>query len=74
VIVESSWFHFNWDDELRGLRPDDKMPDHERRTVQCENWIWTLVETPNGFHLTNLLPTGFIINVADVITHVHRQF
>jgi hypothetical protein len=61
VTLDESWFylHLNTDHELIWLQPDGEIPERERRMIQSEQVMLTIVSNPSGFHLINVLPKGF---------------
>jgi hypothetical protein len=61
VTLDESWFYLNLntDHELMWLQPDGEIPKRERRTIQSEKVMLTIVWNPSGFHLINVLPKGF---------------
>jgi hypothetical protein len=61
VTLDESWFYLNvnTDHELIWLQPDGEIPERERRTIQSEKVMLTIVWNPSCFHLINFLPTGF---------------
>jgi hypothetical protein len=59
VTLDESWFCLDTDHELIWLQPDGEIPERERRTIQSEKVMLTIVWNHSGFHLINVVPKGF---------------
>jgi hypothetical protein len=72
VTLDESWFYLNLntDHELIWLQPDGEIPERERRTIQLEKVMLTIVWNPSGFHLINVLPKGLKFNASFYITQI----
>jgi hypothetical protein len=64
VILDESWFYLNTEHELRWIQPDEEIPERERRTIQSEKVMLTIVWNPSAFHLINVPPKGFKFNAS----------
>jgi histone-lysine N-methyltransferase SETMAR len=70
VTLDELWFYFNTEHELIWLHPDEKIPERERRMIQSEKVMLTIVWNPSGFHLINILPKEFKFNASFDITQI----
>jgi hypothetical protein len=73
VTLDESWFYLNTNHELIWLQPDGEIPERERRTIQSEKVMLTIVWNPSGFHLINVLPKGFKFNASFYVTQILGQ-
>jgi hypothetical protein len=70
VTLDESWFYLNTDHELIWLQPDGEIPERERRTIQSEKVMLTIVWNPSGFHLINVLTKWFKSNASCYVTQI----
>jgi hypothetical protein len=72
VTLDQSSFdiNLNTDHELIWLQPDGEIPERERRMIQSEKVMLTIVWNPRGFHLINVLPKGFKFNMSFYVTQI----
>jgi hypothetical protein len=63
VMLGESWFYLDTDHEPIWAQPDAEIREKERHTVQ--KVILTIVWSPGGFRLVNVLPKVFKFNASD---------
>jgi histone-lysine N-methyltransferase SETMAR len=75
MTLNESWFYINLntDHELIWIQPDGEIPERERRTIQSEKVMLTIVWNPSCFHLINVLPKGFNFNASFYVTQILGQ-
>jgi hypothetical protein len=72
--LDELWFYLNMGHEPILLHPDEEIPERERRTVQSEKVMITIVWNPIGLHLIKLLPKGFKFNASSYVTQILDPF
>jgi hypothetical protein len=70
VTLDESSFYLNTNHELIWLQLDGEIPERERRTIQSEKVMLTIVWNLSVFHLINVLPKGFKFNASFYVTQI----